>query len=87
LPYLIDGDFKLTESNAINQYIIARSEHKELLGKNIQDQARVESLLGVFLDFRKTIGVLFYDQEWETKLPGILEKSEIKLELLNNFYG
>jgi glutathione S-transferase len=28
LPYLIEGDFKITESMAINRYIINRSEHK-----------------------------------------------------------
>ena len=41
LPYLIDGDFKLSESKAINSYIIQRSGNTELLGKNLQDQARV----------------------------------------------
>lgn len=37
LPYLIDGDLKLTESSAIEKYIIARSEHTELLGKTPKD--------------------------------------------------
>lgn len=35
LPYLIDGDFKVTESRAINSYIIKKSGKKELLGKNL----------------------------------------------------
>lgn len=34
LPYLIHGDFKLTESYAIAKYICAVSSKKELLGKN-----------------------------------------------------
>ena len=38
LPYLIDGDFKLTETKAIVQYIIKKSGNKELLGRNIYDQ-------------------------------------------------
>jgi glutathione S-transferase len=37
LPYLIDGDFKLTESAAIARYIILKSGKTELLGKNVQD--------------------------------------------------
>lgn len=28
LPYLLDGDLRITESSAINRYIINRSEHK-----------------------------------------------------------
>ena len=27
LPYLIDGDFKLTESGAIAEYVINKSKH------------------------------------------------------------
>lgn len=42
LPYLIDGDFKLSESKAINLYIVKKSGKTELLGKTLQDEARVE---------------------------------------------
>jgi glutathione S-transferase len=38
---LIDGDFKLTESKAINLYIIKKSGKTELLGKNAKDEALV----------------------------------------------
>ncbi len=41
LPYLIDGDFKLTESRAINLYVIMKSGKTDLLGKTIEDKARV----------------------------------------------
>jgi len=37
LPYLIDNDLKLTESLAINRFIIGISSKKDLLGKNIKD--------------------------------------------------
>lgn len=41
LPYLIDGDFKFSESAAIYRYIIMQSGRTELLGKNAQDKGRV----------------------------------------------
>lgn len=41
LPYLINGNFKLTESIAIAKYIIRKSEKKDLLGKNAEDEARI----------------------------------------------
>ncbi len=64
LPYLIDGDFKLTESKAINLYIIRRAGKNEPLGKNTQDEALVECLLGVLQDARTPFGPLFWDKEW-----------------------
>ena len=50
LPYLVEGGYKLTESGAIQKYVINRSNKKELLGKNIQDNIRIEEVLGVFGD-------------------------------------
>lgn len=35
LPYVIDGDFKLTESKAIHLYIIKKSGKTDLLGKGL----------------------------------------------------
>ena len=37
LPYIIDGDIKVTEFDAVVQYIIRISDKKDLLGKNLQD--------------------------------------------------
>jgi hypothetical protein len=34
LPYLIDGNFKLTESRAIEKYILHRAKRVDMLGKN-----------------------------------------------------
>ena len=62
VPYLIDGDFKLSESGAIPRYIINKSEKKDLLGKNLQDEARVNELLGVLEDAKKPISPLFWDK-------------------------
>jgi glutathione S-transferase len=41
LPYLINGDFKLTETAAIVRYIIRKSNKTELLGKTIEDEAKI----------------------------------------------
>lgn len=47
LPYLINGNFKLTESSAIARYIIQKSTHLELLGKTVEDEARVNMVLSL----------------------------------------
>ena len=49
LPYLIEGDFKLTESIAIYKYIIKRWGNRDLLGKTLEDRARLDCFESVFL--------------------------------------
>ena len=85
LPYLVDGDFKVTESKAISQYIIKRSGKVELLGKNLRDQTLVECLLGVLQDSSLPIFSLFRDKT--AKVEPAVEKSTPKLEQLAAFYG
>lgn len=63
IPYLIDGEFKLTESSAIQRYIINRSHHKELLGKNVHDTVKIESILSVFDDVWAEIAKNFWKKD------------------------
>ena len=75
LPYLIDGDFKLTESVAIPEYIIKKTANLELLGKTIEDQAKVCMIRAVARDvrviFSKLIGLKTGHKE---AIQEILEK-------------
>ena len=80
IPYIIEGDFKLTESSAIQRYIIERSEKKELLGKDIKERGQVNQLLGVMSDVRTPIVGLYFDKEWETKKAEVFEKIKPKLD-------
>ena len=52
LPFLKDGDFLLTESNAIPGYLIKKAGKPELLGKTIEDQARVRQLEELLAEIR-----------------------------------
>lgn len=62
LPCLVDGDFKLSETNAISRYIIRKAGKTDLLGKNINDQAQVDQFLGVLGDVKAILGPLFWDK-------------------------
>ncbi len=87
LPYIIDEDFKLTESAAIAKYIINRSGKVELLGKNTQDQGKVNSIIGVFNDALKDIRGLFMDKDHEMHKVQLLEKARPKFDEIKRFIG
>jgi len=65
LPYLIDGEFKLTESASIAKYIIKKSGKTDLLGKTAQDQGKVDNLIGVINDALKDIRGLYWNKDYE----------------------
>ena len=88
LPYLVDGNYKISESLAIAKYIINKSGKKELAGKDLKDQAMVDNLTGVFYEILTTISQqLFFTENLEEALPVALEKIKPKAELVNKFYG
>ena len=57
------------------------------MGKNIKDDALVESILGVLQDIKTPISPLFWDKDWESKIKGAVEKATPKLDELEKFYG
>ena len=86
LPYLIDGDLKLTESTAVMKYICKRSNKPELLGRDLRDQGHVENLIGVFNDVMKELRTLFGPHD-ATATGTVLGKIKPKLDLLKAFAG
>ena len=61
LPYFIDGDVKLTETNAIMKYIAHKwnSEH-QLLGTDPATMAQVEMVAGVVNDLKGAVTMPCY---------------------------
>jgi len=59
LPWLEDGELKLTQSNAIIRHI-CRKYNPDLLGKNEADMSVVDMLMDVIGDYRSGIVTLSY---------------------------
>ena len=57
------------------------------MGKNLQDEAIVMELAGVFDDAFTKFVMLFWNPNYEKELPEVLEKMNAKLELANKFIG
>jgi glutathione S-transferase len=66
LPYLINGDFKLTESIAIAKYIVRKSDKKDLLGKNAEDEAKIEMVLSLLEDIFNPVFSTFFSPNHQT---------------------
>lgn len=87
LPYIVDGNYKISETVAITKYIVNKSGKKELGGKDLKDQALVDNLIGVFNDIANSIAELFFSETFADSLPLTVEKIKPKVELVNKFYG
>lgn len=87
LPYLLEGDLKISETSAIISYIVERSNQKELLGKNLHDRALVQNIDGVLSDCLEQVVKVLYTPGGLTQKESCWEKLKPKLGYLAKFKG
>ena len=82
LPYLIDGDKKLTESNAILHYIPIRAGKRELLGDTDDKFVQVQVAFGVGLDVLTELSKLIWSaKDFEAEKEEAFTKGKLKAKL------
>uniref|UniRef100_A0A8C3FJ53 Glutathione S-transferase n=1 Tax=Chrysemys picta bellii TaxID=8478 RepID=A0A8C3FJ53_CHRPI len=84
LPYLIDGQTKLTQSNAILRYVARK--HK-MAGESEEEIQRVDMLENQVMDFRLAFARICYSPDFEKLKPEYLEQLPGKLKLFSQFLG
>ena len=92
LPYLIDGDKVISESDAILIYICHKSKKVELLGRNIDEWIQTATVWGVFKDAYRNYAQLCYSKyESEEAFQEAVKKSSVDwapaLAKLNGLLG
>ena len=89
LPYLIDGDLKLTESFAIVNYVPIRFKHPQLLGGNEFDRILAFQVYGVLGDIENEMFLLTQvkPEDYEAKKVETYKKVQLKLGYLEKFLG
>uniref|UniRef100_A0A8C5P8S0 glutathione transferase n=1 Tax=Leptobrachium leishanense TaxID=445787 RepID=A0A8C5P8S0_9ANUR len=84
LPYLIDGDVKLTQSNTILHYI--GSKHG-MCGKTEEEKIAVSLVENQAMDFRMRLVAITYNPNFETLKGPYLEKLPVELKCFSKFLG
>src|SRR3990167_8890797 len=91
LPYLIDGDFTITESSALPIYLAHKAGKPEFLGKDLKERAVVRQLEGVIDDIKNKLFDVAFDSETPDQSCAKLLTPDgqiaAKLGYLNKFLG
>jgi glutathione S-transferase len=84
LPYYIDGDVKLTQTNAILRHI---SRKNGLDGKTDVEKDRVDLMENQVMDFRNEFVRLSYNPDFENLKEDYLNGLDGKLKAFSDFLG
>nr|XP_034355336.1 glutathione S-transferase Mu 2-like isoform X4 [Arvicanthis niloticus] len=84
LPYLIDGSYKITQSNAILRYL---GRKHNLCGETEEERIRVDILENQAVDTRRQLAMVCYSPEFEKRKPEYLEGLHDKMKLYSEFLG
>ena len=74
LPYLIDGDKVITESNAICVYLVHKGNRADLTGRNAEEKVMFETVMGVLKDFHTRYVRFSYGSDGEADYDKAKEK-------------
>lgn len=82
LPYLIDGAFNLTESAAIQAYVIRRAGRADLLGgADLHRSARIYQAASVLRDVSTAVMEVLKTDEYKTQFKEKIER-HVEVSLL-----
>jgi len=86
LPYMIDGDIKITQTNAILRYL---GRKYQLEGKTEAEKASCDMMLENAMDFRNGFVRLSYSskEQFDETKPTYLKNLEPKLEQFSKYLG
>ncbi|XP_070574574.1 glutathione S-transferase Mu 1-like [Ptychodera flava] len=84
LPYIIDGDVKLTQSNAILRYLARKAN---LLGTSDKEVIRVDLMAEQSMDLRNYMVDHFYNPKWEEMKENFLKTVAGLLKDFSDFLG
>jgi len=86
LPYYIDDQIKLTETNAILRHI-CRRHRQDMLGRDDVEMAKVDMLASVIADKKSSITMICYNPDFSNLIGPALEKNTQALEMFAQFLG
>lgn len=84
LPYYIDGDIKITQSNAILRYI---GRKYNLCGKDDQSKVLTDMMLDTAMDFRNGLVRLVYNPNFKTLKVAYMKELPAKLAAFDKYIG
>lgn len=84
LPYMIDGDIKITQSNAILRYVGRKTG---LDGKTEEDKVRVDMMCDNAMDFRNGFVKLCYNPKFDDYKTDYIKNLPATLKRFSDFLG
>ena len=87
LPHIIDGDFKLSESEAIPWYIANKVGRADLVGGDLKGQAKYWQVMGGIQDVFVEILGAFMDKNYKETMPKVAKKGSDFDRVLNRIAG
>ncbi|CAH3186664.1 unnamed protein product [Porites lobata] len=84
LPYYIDGDIKITQSNAIMRHI---ARLNDLCGSTKQEKVRVDISENQLMDWRKKFTGLCYNPDFDKLKEGYIKDIKATFQQFSDFLG